>query len=52
MALTDEGRVLLAQAVPVWRAVHAEVDAALAATGGGLRAGLEALAGQEAGGTG
>lgn len=45
MALTNEGRVLLAQAVPVWRAVHAEVDAEVAAAEGGLRAGLEALGG-------
>ena len=27
VALTDAGRALLAAAVPVWRRVHAEVDA-------------------------
>lgn len=26
MKLTDEGRALLAEAVPVWRAAHAEID--------------------------
>ena len=34
LALTDAGRALLAAAVPVWRRVHAEVDAEVAAAGG------------------
>ena len=46
VALTDAGRDLLAAAVPVWRAVHAAVDAEVAAAGGGLREGLAALAAQ------
>jgi len=43
VALTDAGRALLAQAVPVWRAVHAEVDAEVEAAGGSLRRALAAL---------
>ncbi|HRO13112.1 MarR family transcriptional regulator [Amaricoccus sp.] len=43
LALTDAGRAVLAQAVPVWREVHAEVDAEVAAAGGGLRDALAAL---------
>jgi DNA-binding MarR family transcriptional regulator len=43
MALTDAGRALLAEAVPVWRRVHAEVDAEVEAAPGGLRGALRAL---------
>ncbi len=49
VALTDEGRALLAQAVPLWRAEHAAVDAEVAAAGGGLRSGLTSLAGPDQG---
>jgi DNA-binding MarR family transcriptional regulator len=46
LSLTPEGRALLALALPVWRRIHAEVDAAL---GGGdvdnLRRDLNALSG-------
>ena len=42
-ALTDAGRALLAGAVPVWRRVHAEVDAEVAAAEGSLRGALDAL---------
>ncbi|HET9069549.1 MAG TPA: MarR family transcriptional regulator [Amaricoccus sp.] len=44
MALTGAGRALLAEAVPVWRRVHAEVDAEVEAAPGGLRGALRALA--------
>lgn len=44
VALTGTGRDLLAAAVPVWREVHAAVEAEVAAAGGGLREGLAALA--------
>lgn len=45
LALTDRGRETLAAAVPIWRATHGEVEAALPAGGAAaLRAGLQALA--------
>lgn len=44
LSLTDAGRAVLAQAVPIWTREHAEVDAALAGGGDGLRAGLRAIA--------
>ncbi|WHO40600.1 MarR family transcriptional regulator [Sphingobium sp. AP49] len=43
LALTDQGRTILAQAMPVWIAVHGAIDAELAGQGD-LRAGLAALA--------
>jgi DNA-binding MarR family transcriptional regulator len=40
-SLTDEGRALIARAVPLWRAEHARLDADLGEpTAGDLRAGL------------
>lgn len=45
LALTDRGGALLAEAVPVWRRVHAEIDALPEITDG-LRPALRALAGQ------
>ncbi len=42
-ALTDAGRAVLAAAVPVWRSVHAEVDAEVAAAEASLRGALRAL---------
>lgn len=33
LALTDEGRTLLARALPIWRAEHDRLDALLAASG-------------------
>ena len=36
LVLTDEGRALLVQAFPVWRAEHDEVDRLLLALEGGL----------------
>jgi DNA-binding MarR family transcriptional regulator len=45
LSLTDQGRALLAQAVPIWTATHAEVDARLAdADAAGLRKALGRLA--------
>src|SRR4051794_40440851 len=44
MRLTPEGHALLAEAVPIWRDTHAEVDRLLDEHGAGdLRAGLMAL---------
>jgi DNA-binding MarR family transcriptional regulator len=44
LALTDAGRAVLASAVPIWEATHAEVDARLAPPDlAGLRAGLKAV---------
>ena len=46
LALTDTGRGLLAEALPVWRAEHDRLDAAIEAEGGdpaALRAGLGAV---------
>lgn len=44
LALTDAGRRVLVQAVPVWRRVHDEIEAALPpGEAGRLRAGLGAL---------
>jgi DNA-binding MarR family transcriptional regulator len=44
LALTSTGMALLARALPVWIATHAEVEAVLPEGGDGLRAGLLALA--------
>ncbi len=45
MTLTPEGRSLLARAVPIWKRIHAEIDARLAEGGGDLLRGkLRALA--------
>ncbi|MBJ3775741.1 MarR family winged helix-turn-helix transcriptional regulator [Acuticoccus mangrovi] len=35
VALTDAGRALLAEALPIWRETHAEIDALLAGVGAG-----------------
>jgi len=43
LTLTDAGRSLLAQAVPIWEQTHAEVDRMLQ-DGASLREGLRALA--------
>ncbi|HYF89094.1 MarR family winged helix-turn-helix transcriptional regulator [Azospirillum sp.] len=43
LSLTPEGRALLAQAVPVWKRVHAEIEGSLPEGGDGLRAGLVAV---------
>src|SRR4051812_10107068 len=44
MRLTPQGHALLAEAVPIWRDTHAEVDRVLAEHGAGdLRAGLRVL---------
>lgn len=44
ISLTDAGRSLLAEALPVWERVHADLDARLPGDGGdALRAGLAAL---------
>ena len=44
LSLTDEGRALLARAVPVWTAAHAEVEQGLAGIDvGALRAGMKAI---------
>jgi DNA-binding MarR family transcriptional regulator len=45
LSLTEAGRELLADAVPIWRREHAKVDALLAVGDtAGLRGGLRALA--------
>jgi DNA-binding MarR family transcriptional regulator len=45
LTLTDAGKALLGDAVPIWRREHAEVDAALESDAlDGLRSGLRALA--------
>jgi len=44
LCLTDQGRDLLAQALPIWRETHAEVEAGLAGIpADDLRTGLAAL---------
>jgi DNA-binding MarR family transcriptional regulator len=43
LALTPQGEALLASAVPVWRAVHAAVEAGLPGQADDLRASLRAL---------
>jgi DNA-binding MarR family transcriptional regulator len=43
LSLTAEGEVVLARAVPIWKATHAEIDAALPDGGEALRVGLMAL---------
>jgi len=43
LALTAEGRVLLARAVPIWTREHAALDAKLGGAGDRLRADLAAL---------
>lgn len=44
LSLTEKGRGVLARAVPIWRAVHGEIEAGLAEPGpAALRAGLVAL---------
>lgn len=43
LALTDHGRTILAQAMPIWIAVHGAIDAELAGQGD-LRTGLAMLA--------
>jgi DNA-binding MarR family transcriptional regulator len=44
IALTDQGKALLTQAVPIWRATHSEVDRALGEdTASALRTGLSVL---------
>ena len=48
IALTDEGRARLAEALPLWTRAHAELEAELAAVDpAGLRSGLDALAGRQ-----
>ncbi len=45
LALTNAGRAVLANSVPIWRATHAEVEAVLPPPGAdGLRGALAALA--------
>lgn len=50
LALTDAGRALLAQAVPLWREAHGDLDRRLGEEGAGLRGSLEILAGMDGGG--
>jgi DNA-binding MarR family transcriptional regulator len=44
LSLTDEGRAVLARAVPVWERTHLAVEASLGANVKALRAGLSVLA--------
>lgn len=44
LTLTDAGRVVLAQAVPIWTREHGQLDVELAGGGDALRDGLRALA--------
>lgn len=44
LSLTDAGRAVLAEAVPIWTREHAAVDEVLAGGGDALRAGLRAIA--------
>lgn len=44
LALTTDGKALLAEALPIWRDTHAGIDAALQGGGDDLRAALNALA--------
>ena len=46
VGLTDEGRTLLALAVPVWREVHGAIDREVEAAEGDLRGALAALSSQ------
>ena len=47
IALTEAGRVRLAEALPLWTQAHAELEAGLGAVDpAGLRSGLDALAGR------
>lgn len=43
LALTAEGRTLLARAMPVWEQTHRAIEATLPGRAGALRAGLQAL---------
>jgi len=44
LVLTPEGRSVLAEALPIWKAVHAEIEAGLPGNSGHtLRASLQAL---------
>ncbi|WGM31380.1 MarR family winged helix-turn-helix transcriptional regulator [Brevundimonas sp. NIBR11] len=43
VGLTDLGRGLLAEATPIWRAVHGEIEAGLDGQGDALRGGLKRL---------
>ena len=43
VGLTDLGRGLLAEATPIWRAVHGEIEAGLEGQGDALRAGMTRL---------
>jgi DNA-binding MarR family transcriptional regulator len=43
LALSDQGRALLASAVPIWKKVHAELDKLLPRSGDALRKDLNAL---------
>jgi len=47
LALTDEGRVLMAQILPLAQAYQAEIEARLGAAFAGLEAGLETLLHEE-----
>jgi DNA-binding MarR family transcriptional regulator len=44
LLLTNAGREVLADALPIWTDTHAEIDAVLGELDGGLRAGLSAVA--------
>lgn len=44
LTLTNSGRKLLRQAVPIWARAHADVDQGLGADAAGLREGLRRLA--------
>ncbi|MBS8225650.1 MarR family winged helix-turn-helix transcriptional regulator [Vannielia litorea] len=47
LLLTDEGRALLKEAVPIWRETHARIEAELEQiTAAQMRAGLDQLAGR------
>lgn len=43
LVLTEAGREVLAQALPIWIALHAEIEAGLDGGGDGMRSGLRAL---------
>jgi DNA-binding MarR family transcriptional regulator len=44
LSLTDEGRAVLAQAVPIWTREHGKLDEALGGGAEALRAGLKKIA--------
>lgn len=44
LSLTDDGRAVLARALPIWTREHAALDEDLAGGGAALRAGLRAIA--------